>query len=374
MNSITKTDVIKNGSVKGVFAFGKLEDDLRRMILNNELAYDKAITPETALAKNYNISRNSARKALQNLVNEGLLAKIHGRGTFVVPPEKRICSTNKLKILFVIPDYNNIKAENFYDRNLMAGGFEQTIISGSKLDFVDPDNITLTKLLNQYQQGELHGIVWERSNKKFYPIIEKLRDAGLPQVTINRHIANIPSIFFDIEYSLKELMRFLRGIGHRNIAMMDLDEEYEIFSLQHKVFLNELSKNGIKQPEKYLFLATLQPGTMDDAFATIAKIASAVIMPSFVIDEFHAWCTGMGIRISEDISLISLSTKNGLELSGDIPVSAIADPRYKIGRKAVELLEKLNVKQRVSLAPVKLKGEIIIDKTCISPEKILKYA
>ena len=70
-------------------SYTRLENDLRQDILSNRLTGGEALPTEKELADQYGISRNTVRHALANLVDEGLLSKVHGSGTFVVPAEER---------------------------------------------------------------------------------------------------------------------------------------------------------------------------------------------------------------------------------------------------------------------------------------------
>jgi GntR family transcriptional regulator len=63
----------------------QLRDALAELAAN-ELGPDAAIPSERELMTTYDVSRATVRKAIDGLVADGLLTKIHGRGTFVVRP------------------------------------------------------------------------------------------------------------------------------------------------------------------------------------------------------------------------------------------------------------------------------------------------
>lgn len=60
-----------------------VEADLRQKIISGELPNGAQIPTEGELCDNYNVSRITVRRAVQNLTDEGLLYKLRGRGTFV---------------------------------------------------------------------------------------------------------------------------------------------------------------------------------------------------------------------------------------------------------------------------------------------------
>ncbi|HYZ54313.1 MAG TPA: GntR family transcriptional regulator [Streptosporangiaceae bacterium] len=58
-------------------------DDLRAEIESGELQPDARLPGEFELAEQYGVSRDTIRRAIQELVSEDRLVVLHGRGTFV---------------------------------------------------------------------------------------------------------------------------------------------------------------------------------------------------------------------------------------------------------------------------------------------------
>ena len=56
---------------------------IKDMIKNEELVEGASLMPERELCKLQNISRMTVNKAIMNLVNEGILERQQGKGTFV---------------------------------------------------------------------------------------------------------------------------------------------------------------------------------------------------------------------------------------------------------------------------------------------------
>lgn len=66
-----------------------LARSLREEILNDRFAEDEPLPTETALAETYGLSRQTVRRAFLDLVAEGLVFRVPGRGTFVTPKGSR---------------------------------------------------------------------------------------------------------------------------------------------------------------------------------------------------------------------------------------------------------------------------------------------
>lgn len=67
----------------GQSRYGWLAARLRASITGGEWLPGSAIPAETQLAKNYSVALGTMRQAIAVLVAEGLLERVHGRGTFV---------------------------------------------------------------------------------------------------------------------------------------------------------------------------------------------------------------------------------------------------------------------------------------------------
>jgi GntR family transcriptional regulator len=65
--------------------YQQLSDCLRRQVLGANWPTDSAIPSERELMRLTGLSRMTVRQALDSLTREGLLTRIHGRGTFIVP-------------------------------------------------------------------------------------------------------------------------------------------------------------------------------------------------------------------------------------------------------------------------------------------------
>lgn len=64
----------------------QIKQDIQQQIIVGKIKPNERIPSEETLAKQYGISRMTARHAVTQLVNEGFLYRVHGKGTFVSKP------------------------------------------------------------------------------------------------------------------------------------------------------------------------------------------------------------------------------------------------------------------------------------------------
>ena len=77
------TEMVRAG---GVPVYVQIRETLRGEITGGTLKRGERLPPEHELAAKFNVSRMTVRESIEDLVNEGLLYRRHGVGTFVAFP------------------------------------------------------------------------------------------------------------------------------------------------------------------------------------------------------------------------------------------------------------------------------------------------
>lgn len=81
--------------------YGQIEEHIRKMINNGTYPVNSKVPSERDMAKTYNISVLTINKAITNLVNDELLYRVQGKGTFVSEKKK---TDRIIELLFVHPE------------------------------------------------------------------------------------------------------------------------------------------------------------------------------------------------------------------------------------------------------------------------------
>src|SRR5580704_19148748 len=72
-----------------VIAYRTLADVIRTEIRNGQYAGGRKLPTEEQLSASYSVSRQTVRRAMQDLVSEGMIYRVAGRGTYPVAEEDR---------------------------------------------------------------------------------------------------------------------------------------------------------------------------------------------------------------------------------------------------------------------------------------------
>lgn len=137
----------------------QLKNIIKEQIENGYLKPGDTVPPERILAESYEVSRPTIRKALSELVNEGLLNRKKGKGTFVSEPNFEFSFVQKLM--------------TFYD-DMVTKGFE-------------PKTRVITKKLKEANEDLAGKLSISAGNKIIF--IKRVRFIkGEPIVIVNNHL------------------------------------------------------------------------------------------------------------------------------------------------------------------------------------------
>src|SRR5512141_3427255 len=67
--------------------YSRIQEHIAELILSGKLTPETKIQSEREFSEDLGVSRMTVRKALTELVNEGLLERKHGSGTYVAKPK-----------------------------------------------------------------------------------------------------------------------------------------------------------------------------------------------------------------------------------------------------------------------------------------------
>ncbi len=211
------------------------------------------------------------------------------------------------------------------------------------------------------------------------PILEVLKKESLPTVLVARETAfdGFSAIGMDNFRGAKEAVEYLLRLGHRRIAFVGGNEQYEYTRNRLEGYRNALAQAGFPS-EKWVYL-----GKGDDAAQALlrhsnsragSKLSAGSSLPVtaifFVNDEHASQALPVlqkeGIRIPQDVSIIAFDDTD-LMVHWDPPISSVSVPRLEIGELAVKALVEQITRPSIESIRIVLRTQLHIRDTSIGP-------
>jgi GntR family transcriptional regulator of arabinose operon len=345
--------------------YQQLKEYLMGMIKDKNLVPGSKIPSENELAKKFNISRHTVRKAISELSNEGWLTTSQGKGTFVRNSLKK---THHSRIIGVVTTYLNDyifpSIIRGIDQVLSQNGYN--IVLGCTDNQFDKEKVCLTNLLNQNIDGlivETTKSALPNPNIELYMEFEK---RGIPVLFIHGRYKDYKasSVYEDDVQAGYLAAKHLIELGHRKIGgifKIDDIQGHERF----RGFIRAIQESGVDLADSRIIW-----------FDTNDIHIKFVKNPSGLLNGFLSDCTGIvcyndqislkiidvvrekGIAVPKQLSIVSFDDSDLAVVSG-VKLTTVAHPKEKLGMKAAELIIKM-LEEPGRVYQVKIKPELIV--------------
>jgi GntR family transcriptional regulator len=164
-------NIIKN-SFKGP-AYAQIATLIKQKIASGEYKPGCRIPTESLMSQTYGVAVMTVRQAVQILTEQGLLQKVHGKGTFVCSPDWTKASFNMEGLLELLTDRNNLNI-----RILKAEVVEATPKAAESLGIKAGDLIII---LSRLASHKTRPILLNKAHLKFdprSPVVESEMEAS----------------------------------------------------------------------------------------------------------------------------------------------------------------------------------------------------
>ncbi|WP_288592906.1 GntR family transcriptional regulator [uncultured Victivallis sp.] len=363
------------------FKKDQLYRQLREAIREGTYPPGTKLPKEVEFAAQLGVAPVTLRSALKLLEEERLITRLRSRGTFVnehpAPPAvpENLPARNRVLLLFPAVDEKEGLEYNIFNRNLALGISGQCSLAKLEMavEYASPGG--LEQLSRRYERGEFAAVVWDRlAAPPEAAAIRALAAAGIPQVTVNRTCEGVPSVTCDYPAAIRQAVRSLQAIGHRNIALIDAGSHEPVFLERAEVFQQELRKGGVDQPERYFI--SFDGVEWKDFYSHVEKNmrrlpeATAVIVMAFYMRHFTEYLRNSGTIVPGELSVIQWGERYGFERSSPTPYSILTESRMEIGRAAIGLIRRMLDGEPCANERIKIGGELILRNGCTQPPQL----
>lgn len=320
-----------------------LAETLRQKILENIYQPGSKLPSESELQKQFALSRQTVRNALELLEKQGFVRSRQGSGTYVADREAE--EQNKSKRIAVVTTY----VDNYIFPRIIQGiegvlsqeGFQvQIAFTGNH---IWKEEAVLKDLLEQ----DLRGIIIETTKSALpnpnLPLYRRLQEKGIPILFINSRYPQLdcPVVCLQDQEAGRLAAECLLAKGHKKIGgFFKLDDGQGV--RRYQGFVEALRDGGIRiEEQNILWFDTedaLDFGIMEEQIVKRLGTCTGIMCynDSTASHVMEIW-KQHGISVPENVSVVSVDDTDLAEL-GDVGLTSVHHPKEKLGEKAARQL------------------------------------
>lgn len=349
--------------------YRQIVEDIKDKISSGQLMVGEQIGSHQELAKEYGVSLITVKKALADLIRDGILFSRVGKGTYVAQKSVSGDLFKQRLIGVVLNDLNN----PFF--SLIVQSVEVKASENGYSILLSTTSNHLEKEENQihrfYQLGVNGLIIASRTHVfRASPTIRKLHRQNFPYVMVSYvEDKDIYHVGSDHELGGFLATEHLIKCGHKKIGYIDGEEGNLLSELRKRGYQKALQQYGKSYNENFVFrLLTkwqdYQSGyEIGRKFCELSEKPNAIFAyKDLVALGFEQAVLDRGLKVPDDVSIVGF---DNIERSryAPVPLTTIHQPTDKIGELAFETLIK-RINGNSTETRIILKPELVIRKSC----------
>ena len=325
----------------------QLKEILIRYLHKQEYEIDQKIPSETELMNQFNVSRNTVRQSLAELVNEGVIYKRHGSGSFFSgkPEEEEQHSY----LIGVITPFNSsyIYPQIIQGIDDVAHERRYNIVLGSSRGELAKERDCLEQLLEKGIEGLLIEPAGGFQHIQESDTFKAVKALDIPVVFMDWMIDD-PDISYvslnDREGGFRATS-YLAQAGHTRIACVYPHDHLPGIH-RYEGYRNALETYHLPYDETLVRATSIEK--WNDAHHIIDLMKNLLALgerrPSAVFffnDNAALWAyiavREAGLKIPDDLSIMGFDDSE-LAILADAPLTTMIHPKYQLGKWAAEML------------------------------------
>lgn len=342
--------------------------DLKSKINTGELKIGGQVPSQHQMAKEYDVSLITVKKALAEMIREGVLFSRVGKGTYVARKPIKVDFSGNITFGLVLRDLKNP-----YFSRIVESIEEKVSHYGGNLLLATSSNRAEKEesQILHYRRIGVHGLLIASMTRQYRasPALRELHDDHFPYVVVS-YIVDRDINYVGTDHELGAFLagKHLIGLGYQRIGYINGEPGNILGEVRKQGFLKALKKYRKIFEERFEFRLRLRGGWLDyeSGYEIGQKFAKLTDRPEamFVYNDlsalgFEKALSDQGILVPNDVAIVGFDNiKEGA--TAKPPLTTVHQPTEKIGPIAVDML--LN----------KIKGEPVESRVTLKPHLIVR--
>jgi DNA-binding LacI/PurR family transcriptional regulator len=325
----------------------QLANFLRRQIAIGAWRPNDRLPAEVELCQQFDVSRGTVRQAMDLLVNQGLLQRIPGKGTFVTG----VTVQPRSQLIGIVVPY----LRDSLIMDVLRGAESVLRRNGYSLIFCHSEgDLQLERAqIEQLQRKGTSGLIlFPVAAAAEAMLLSEILDPQMPLVIIDRRLPDLQAsqVLVDNAGGAYRAVEHLLALGHRRIACISVPERPSSIAERIRGYEQALREAGIL-PLAAISLAIGKHSSQDsvprytaEELAPIDQLLSVQEPPTalFCVNDFIALgvmqhVLACGLKVPQDLAIAGFDDI-ALAPYMPVPLTTVAQPKHEIGVRAAQLL------------------------------------
>ena len=301
---------------------------------------------ELTLCENYHCSRQTVRKALEQLASEGLIVRMHGSGTYL-SSEHPVKRRNIALVCASLENYRYPQLYRDLEKLFSEHGFSTKAYSTD--NHVMRERLVLEQILADPPSGILLEGAKTALPSPNLDLLARIESLKIPLIYLYSAYPgqeSVPCIQDDNVGGARQLTRYLLGKGHRNLAAILKSDDRQGLE-RYEGFINTLCQHNCEVREESIFWfdtaqrEALLAGRDEWMYAFIRRRlpgCSAVLCYNDEIAYSLIHCLhSEGLHVPEDIAVAGFDNSHYCTIC-PISITSLAHERHQMANTAAKAM------------------------------------
>ncbi len=329
---------VERGSSKLIYL--QVKEALRASIERGELKQGEPLPGRVKLCEMFGTNRLTVDRAIRELVREGWLVTVKGKGTFVSHPNSRP-STAIMTFAVVWSQRGISEQQNIYWGPLIRGIAQTTSELGIQLQFRE---MNPAFYLDFFRESRADGMIVLAPTVEDEIVLHELRKHRVPFVATSSvyEDKSLPCVGIDNFSGVKQALEHLWSLGHRKIGFVDLDLRQTDHQQRWDAFRQLMGEAGYTIDPRWALLYPDRWCIDRDKF--VRRWLESTPLPTAIFGADYEMTLAifkalkeLGVKIPDQVSLVGFDDPP-MAAFLEPPLTAVRQPVEEIGRKAVRKL------------------------------------